>query len=125
MAKVLIVEDDEATRRLMVLMVQKAGHITIQSPNGRHAFETLCCNPDIAMMITDIMMPEMDGHQLVRLVRGNESFRALPILMVSAVVGVREITDLLEMGVTAFLPKPIQKDDLMDYLSRYLDVDEN
>ena len=121
MAKILIVEDDPRSRYIIVRIVENLGHFTIQSPNGRHAYETLCHNLDVELMITDVMMPEVDGRDLVRLIRGNESVAKLPILIISAVIGVNSILDLLKMGATAFLPKPVSSTDIEEYLNKYID----
>ncbi len=121
MVKILIVEDDFKSRHLLVKIVEKLGHIAIQSQNGRHAYETLCQNLDVALIITDVMMPEVDGRDLVRLIRGNEAVAKLPVLIISAVIGVNEILDLLKLGATAFLPKPISFSDIKEFLDRYID----
>ena len=121
MAKILIAEDDPATRYILAKTVEKMGHIAIFSPNGRHAWETLQVNPDIRLLITDVMMPEMDGRQLIGVIRGNEDFRDLPVIIISAVIGPKAIHDLLQIGATFFLPKPLDYKEVIHYVARYLE----
>ena len=112
--KVLIAEDEPISQRLMKRIVSKAGHEVMVSPNGRHAWETMSVTPDIDMLITDVMMPEMDGRELIRLARASEEWAQLPILIVSAFVGPKAIGELLDHGATLFLPKPVMPEDLIE-----------
>ncbi len=120
MAKILIAEDERESRRLLVKIATKLGHFVIESPHGRHAWETICHNENINLLITDVMMPVLDGKALVELVRGDDTFNELPILIVSAVISEDEISDLLELGATAFMKKPYQIDEIEEYFQKYL-----
>jgi len=104
----------------MKRIVSKAGHDVVVSPNGRHAWETMSVTPDIDMLITDVMMPEMDGRELIRLARASEEWAQLPILIISAVVGPKAISELLDHGATLFLPKPVMPEDLLESMERCL-----
>lgn len=120
MARVLIVEDDPTSRKMIVKMVEKLGHTVFASPNGKHAYECLTSDNGIKLLITDVVMPEMDGKALVKLVRSNRSLNALPIIMMSAVIGVEEISGLLEMGATFFVQKPFQLNEIKEYVEKSL-----
>ncbi|MBI9076746.1 MAG: response regulator [Desulfatibacillum sp.] len=122
MAKILIAEDDLITRKVLYKIVEGMGHSVIMSPNGRHAWETLETNSDIAMLITDVMMPEMDGRELIELVRGKEEYQNLPIIIISAVVGPKAVANLLKMGATLFLSKPLKVDETRKYIERWVEV---
>lgn len=121
MVKVLIAEDDRISQKLAGKMVDALGHAAFVSPNGRHAYEALQAENDFEILITDIMMPEMDGRELIRKLRNSEQYAHLPIIIMSAVVGLNEISSLLKEGATLFLPKPLKIDDLKDYLHRCID----
>ncbi len=120
MIKILIAEDDPVSQKLMQRIVSKAGHDVLVSPNGRHAWETMSVTPDIGMLITDVMMPEMDGCELIRHVRASEQWSKLPILIVSAFVGPKAVGEMLDQGATLFLPKPIMPEDLIESMERCL-----
>ena len=121
MAKILIAEDDLGTRLLLKKTIEGMGHIPLLSPNGRHAWETLQVDRDIDLLITDVMMPEMDGIELVELIRKSSNpLKDLPIAMVSSVIGPRDVANLLDHGATEFMPKPVDALDLKYFVDRYL-----
>jgi CheY-like chemotaxis protein len=64
------------------------------------------------------MMPEMDGQQLIKTLRGDQQFDALPIIIMSAVVGLNDISNLLKLGATLFLAKPLDRQELQNYITR-------
>ncbi|MCM0755062.1 response regulator [Desulfovibrio aminophilus] len=119
MAKILIAEDDRISQRLAARLVEDMGHTAFVSPNGRHAYDALRVN-DFQLLLTDIMMPEMDGRQLILALREDTALRGLPVIIMSAVVGVKEIAGLLEAGATFFLAKPLAAGDLREYIRRAL-----
>ena len=114
MAKILIAEDEYVTQKKVAKVLENMGHIVFVSPNGKHALETLMVNDGFQLLITDMMMPEMDGRQLVEALRGEEKLKNLPIILMSGYVSVNEIKGLLSMGVTYFLPKPIKNNELQN-----------
>lgn len=118
MSRILIAEDDRVSQRLAVAIVESVGHSAFVSPNGKHAYEALKAENRFDMLITDIMMPEMDGRQLIQTLRGDTQFQQLPIIIMSAVVGVRDISGLLKLGASRFLSKPLDKDELIESLLR-------
>lgn len=120
MRKVLIAEDDPLSQKFVSLVVERMGHSALVSPNGRHAWEALQAENSFSLLITDIMMPGMDGTTLIRNVRGVERLRELPVLAMSAFIGVNDISGLLGIGATWFLPKPVEVKALEEYLRRAL-----
>lgn len=114
MIKILICEDDFIAQEVARVMVEKMGHIPIISPHGKHALDTLSVNNDIGLLITDMMMPVMNGTELVQIIRGNAQFDNLPIIMVSGILSVNDIAGLLDLGATLFQPKPLDEDLLIE-----------
>lgn len=121
MAKILITEDDPISQKLALGFVENMGHVGVVSPNGRNAYELLLAANDFDVLVTDIMMPEMDGAQLIQTLRGDSRFMNLPIVIMSAVVGVADISDLLALGATFFLSKPLMYDEFKEYIDKSLD----
>ena len=120
MAKILIVEDDAVSLKLAKSIVEGCGHTVFASPNGRHAYETLTADNRFDLLITDVLMPVMDGRELIKTLRADPRFEGLPVAIMSAAVSVGEISDLLKLGATWFLAKPLQRKDLEHYLHRCL-----
>jgi Response regulator containing CheY-like receiver, AAA-type ATPase, and DNA-binding domains len=119
MAKILIAEDDRISQKLAARLVEDMGHSAFVSPNGRHAYDSIRVN-DFQLLLTDIMMPEMDGRQLILALREDAALRDMPVIIMSAVVGVKEIAGLLKVGATFFLAKPLVAGDLREYVRRAL-----
>lgn len=120
MIKVLIAEDDALSQRFVAAIVDRLGHAAFVSPNGRHAWDALRAENRFDLVITDMMMPGMDGTTLIRSIRDEPKLKDLPIIIMSAFVGMSDITNLLNIGATWFVPKPLERDLLEDYISRSL-----
>ena len=124
MVKILIAEDDAVTQKMVSRVVEDMGCVAIISPNGKHAYETLKVNEDISLLISDIMMPEMDGKQLIQTLRGDTGFKDLPIIIMSAVVGIKQIADLMDLGASMFQPKPLDMNELKMNITSCLEYEE-
>ena len=120
MPKVLIAEDDPVSRKKLVRSVENSGCMVIQCSNGRRACETLADNPDIDLLITDVIMPDMNGKQLIRVIRGHERFANLPVLIISGVVDAEEVESLLRLGNSHFLSKPVRPKKLTELVAHIL-----
>jgi CheY-like chemotaxis protein len=100
----LLVEDDLDQQALMVLILQNLGYEVHAVDNGLQALELLeTWTPDL--VVTDIMMPEMDGVSFVRQVRATEALRDLPILVLTAIENSDTECELLDLGVDEYLEK--------------------
>jgi len=118
--KILVAEDDEISREIIVRLVESLGHIAIQSSNGKNALAVLLDNPDIQLLICDVMMPELDGMMLIKILRGKESYLTFPIIIISGVAALNEINHLLELGPTIFLEKPLDTGELKRRITEML-----
>jgi len=121
MGTILVVDDDRVARTMAVTAIKRMGHTAFASPHGRHAYEALKVNDGIELVVTDIMMPEMDGRQLIRIIRQDTEFADLPIIAMSAVVGSEDISTILELGATLFMPKPFEVEDLQQNVRKCLE----
>ena len=123
MGLVLVAEDDTSTMFVICSVVKRMGHTAIRACNGRIAWEILQDNHDtIDLLITDLMMPEMDGHDLIHNIRQDMKTAKLPIIVQSAYLGVRGTKSLMEEGVDAVIPKPIDGKYLTDHIARHIAV---
>ncbi len=120
MAKVLIAEDDRISQKFAAKCVEELGHTAFISPHGKHAYEALTAANEFDLLLTDIMMPGMNGQQLIQTIRGDLRFTDFPIIIMSAVIGINDISKLLKLGATLFLPKPLERKELQSYITRCL-----
>ena len=120
MATILIVDDLLANRALLVTILRYHGHSVIETVNGNEALAAVHSErPDL--VITDVLMPVMDGYELVRRLRIDPVTRAIPIVFCTAHYGEREARALaLSSGVSAVLTKPVDAEALLAIVARAL-----
>jgi CheY-like chemotaxis protein len=118
--KVLVVDDDVRNIFALSSVLERRGMQVLTADTGREAIATLESTPDIAIVLMDIMMPEMDGYETMAVIRQNPAFRRLPIvaLTAKAMKGDREKT--LEAGASDYLAKPVNTEQLLSALRMWL-----
>lgn len=122
MRKVLLLEDDELVRRSIAANLEKSGFFVIQSKSSEHSYETLETNSDISLIVADIMLPNSDGRQFVRTIRCNSKFKDIPVIMISAMIDIKDVLDILMTGMSWFLKKPVASDELNDLIFRIFEI---
>lgn len=118
---VLIAEDDPAAARLVKTVVEGLDHVAVVCPDGQHALDMLNANPDAALLVSDLMMPRLDGRALLKAVRESERLKDLPVVILSAYVGPKQISELLEAGAEFVLQKPVHVNELREYIGKALE----
>jgi CheY-like chemotaxis protein len=119
MATVLVADDNPVSRRILSHIIGRMGHAVVSAENGREALERLDdSSPDL--LILDLAMPEMDGLTALKLARGDERYRTLPIIMLTASGLDRDARAARDEGVSEFLTKPFRSQELVDMLERLL-----
>ncbi|MGL1901252.1 MAG: response regulator [Fibrobacterales bacterium] len=113
MARIIIAEDDIVNQTLIKMIVEELGHSVTVCPDGQDAYDRIMQGDPCDLLITDIMMPNMDGMELISLIRDSIHTK-MPILIQSGVMGIKDITHLLEIGATRFQPKPIVKEEMAE-----------
>ena len=120
MAKVLVVDDNPMDRHLAGGLVEKAGLIPVYAGNGREALEALGQGDGTDLVLTDLLMPEMDGLELVKEVR--EKHPLIPVILMTA-YGSEEIAiEALRKGAASYVPKRNLTQDLAETLERVLSI---
>ena len=113
---ILIVEDNAVSAKLIKIILRKNGFQTMEAYNGGQALEILEKCSDIQAMVVDIIMPEMDGLDLVRRVRENPSWRNMPVVMCSVLSDVDTIRKSAALGCHHYVLKPVSEERLMEKL---------
>ncbi|MBW4652987.1 MAG: response regulator transcription factor [Kaiparowitsia implicata GSE-PSE-MK54-09C] len=108
---VLVVDDDFGTRLAIGDYLELSGYFVLMAENGQRALELVDENKP-HLVITDIMMPEMDGFALVQQIRRNPAFRLLPVIFLSARTGTEERIRGYQLGGDVYLPKPFELGEL-------------
>ncbi len=118
--KILIVDDDKTTRKLLSLYLKSKGYDIITAENGLDAIEKLGAG-DINLIVTDMNMPYMDGIELTKTLRAaGSSSQGIPIIMVTTEADDDEREKALGAGVDDYLVKPTNADQISDSVKRIL-----
>jgi CheY-like chemotaxis protein len=103
--RLLIVEDDDANRDLLRRRLEREGHQVQEAGNGMQALQEL--NAGVYdLMLLDVIMPEMDGYELLARLKQNPALRDLPVVMISALDETQSMVRCIEMGAEDYLAKP-------------------
>src|SRR6185295_3398345 len=103
--RLLVVDDVEMNRDLLTRRLQQQGHTVSAAENGRRALEMIRA-ADYDLVLLDIMMPEMDGYQVLEEMRNDAALKHIPVIMISAVSEMESVVKCIELGATDYLPKP-------------------
>jgi HAMP domain-containing protein/CheY-like chemotaxis protein/signal transduction histidine kinase len=118
--KVLVVDDDVRNIFALSSVLERRGMIVLTAGTGREAIATLESTPGIAIVLMDIMMPEMDGYETMQVMRRNHNFRRLPIVALTAKAMKGDREKCLEAGASEYLAKPVNTDQLLSTLRMWL-----
>jgi adenylate cyclase len=100
-----VVEDDAMNRMVLRRSLEQEGHAVRAAADGRAGLELLRAEP-FDVVLLDVVMPEMDGFQLLELIRSDEGLRQIPVIMISALEDMESVVRCIEMGAEDYLPKP-------------------
>jgi CheY-like chemotaxis protein len=118
--KVLVVDDDVRNIFALSSVLERRGMTVLTAGTGREAIQTLETTPDIAIVLMDIMMPEMDGYETMQVIRQNSEFRRLPIIALTAKAMKGDREKCLEAGASEYMAKPVNTDQLLSGLRTWL-----
>jgi len=118
--KVLIVDDDVRNIFALSSVLERRGMNVLTAGTGREAIDTLESTPDLAIVLMDIMMPEMDGYETMQVIRQNAAFRRLPIIALTAKAMKGDREKCLEAGASEYLAKPVNTEQLLSALRMWL-----
>jgi CheY-like chemotaxis protein len=111
--KILIIEDEPTTLKLVKLVLQRAGYQTVTADNGSEGLRQVTeSKPDLVLL--DLILPGIDGFQVCRMLRQDPATRRLPVIIFSGLNRPAEQRQAFEAGGDDFLTKPIRLADLLD-----------
>jgi CheY-like chemotaxis protein/signal transduction histidine kinase/HAMP domain-containing protein len=118
--RVLIVDDDARNIFALTTLLENHGMEVVSATNGRQAIDILHSEQELNIVLTDIMMPEMDGYQTMREIRQSPRFRSLPILALTAKAMKGDREKCLSAGASDYIAKPVNTDQLLSLLRVWL-----
>jgi len=115
-----LVDDDARNIFALSSVLERRGMQVLTATTGSEAISTLESEPGVAIVLMDIMMPEMDGYQTMEVIRTNPAFRRLPIIALTAKAMKGDREKCLEAGASDYLAKPVNTEQLLSALRIWL-----
>jgi adenylate cyclase len=104
-AWILVIDDDPVNRQMLTRLLEQDGYRVDTASNGRQGLEMLNTDP-FDVVLLDLVMPELDGYEVLRQIKSAEALKHLPVLMITAVDDVASAARCIEAGAEDYLPKP-------------------
>jgi CheY-like chemotaxis protein len=117
---VLLVDDDARNIFALSSVLERRGMKVLSATTGREAIALIESTPDLAMVLMDIMMPEMDGYETMQVIRQKTALRRLPIISLTAKAMKGDREKCLEAGASDYIAKPVNTEQLLSLLRVWL-----
>lgn len=108
---VLVVDDEQEMRNMLKKMLSRNGYQVLEAPEGKSALSVLSSNPDIEVVLLDLVMPEMDGSEAFRIIK--QRFPDIQIVFLSGQGSIHEVVSLIKEGAFDYIEKPFDTDLLL------------
>jgi CheY-like chemotaxis protein len=118
--KVLIVDDDVRNVFALTSALEQCGMTVLNAEGGKEGVELLKSDPNIELVLMDIMLPELDGYDTMRIIRGYERFKSLPIIALTAKAMKGDREKCLAAGASDYVAKPVNVEQLTSLLRVWL-----
>jgi len=103
---ILIVDDNEDNRYTLQLLLETDGHERIASASGGNEAIALLDKEKFSLVLLDMMMPDLNGDEVLKIIKGNPDTRDIPVVMISADSDTEKVSKCIELGADDYLPKP-------------------
>jgi CheY-like chemotaxis protein len=118
--RILIVDDDVRNVFALTSALEAAGMEVLYAENGKDGLATLAANPNVDLVLMDIMMPELDGYETIRAIRNREEFDQLPIISLTAKAMKGDREKSIASGASDYITKPVDTDQLLSLMRVWL-----
>lgn len=119
MAQILIIEDEAEIRETVADILRFEGYDVLEAPDGKEGLELISQHlPDL--ILCDILMPEVDGYQVLGKLKEDSKTSHIPLIFVSARTSDEDVARGVDAGATAYLTKPFRPEKLLEMLVQYL-----
>lgn len=118
---ILIIEDDDHIAQILKFMLERQGYRTLMAPDGQAARDAVENGDAIpSLVLLDVMLPYIDGFEVVRVIRAQAAWKDVPIVMLTAKSMERDIVRALDAGASDYIVKPFQPNELLARVRRFL-----
>lgn len=116
----LVVEDDDQIAYLLRFILEREGFKVESAADGRLANDLVMNGPTPALVLLDVMLPFMDGYQLLAAIRARKGWETVPVLMLTAKSQEKDIVRALDSGAADYMVKPFRPDELRSRIRRLM-----
>lgn len=117
---VLVVEDDDNILQVLKFMLQRQGYHVTHASDGRAARTHIETAEPPALVLLDVMLPYVDGFEIINIIRTHPAWASVPIVMLTAKTMEQDIVRALDAGANDYVLKPFQPNELLARLRRFL-----
>lgn len=119
--KILIVEDEESLLKLATILISAQGHEVIAVSSGPKALEVLA-EQEVDLVLLDVMLPELDGFEVCRKIKGSPKTQSLPVIMLTAKKNQADLDLGDEVGADWYITKPFKSANVIETVERFLNA---
>lgn len=117
---ILVVDDDPVIRKMLKIMLKKAGLEVVEAGNGAEGLQKMSLFKDINVGLIDIDMPKINGIQFVKMMLAQEAYAHIPFIMVTAKSDQHTIMQAIKAGAKDYVVKPIDQSALIEKIKKHL-----
>lgn len=118
--KILIIDDDSRNIFALSAVLRAKKFICLSASSAKQGFDILAEDKDVAVVLMDMMMPDMDGYQAMAKMEEDPEMRNIPVIAVTAQAMVGDRERCIEAGAAGYISKPVNVDELMEQLNSYI-----
>ena len=119
-ARILVADDDPQVLRFVTTVLEAEGYVVVAANDGKEAYKCLQEPEPFAAAIIDIVMPHIEGRDLVRYMQTERRLMRIPVIIMTGDLNSRLSSDSFSAGAVAFLPKPFQDKQLLTMLRMFV-----
>lgn len=118
--KILIIDDDSRNIFALTAVLKAKNYTCISADSAEKGFRLMESSNDIALVLMDIMMPDMDGYEAIAQMKTHPRLKHIPVIAVTAQAMLGDKERCLEAGAVSYISKPIRVDELVEQINKYL-----
>jgi CheY-like chemotaxis protein len=117
---IIVVDDEPVSRRLMGAILRKHNFEVVELGSGKDALDFLQGHGAVTMIVSDVIMPEMDGFDMLRFLKADERFKRIPVILVTSLNDTESVLQGIELGAQDYVTKPVSGGVLVAKIKRIL-----
>jgi len=118
--KILVIDDDSRNIFALTAVLKAKKYSCVSATSAKDGFEILANDKDVAVVLMDMMMPDMDGYQAMAKMKEDPKMRTIPVIAVTAQAMVGDRERCLDAGAAGYISKPVNVDELLLKLNHYI-----